>query len=145
MKKLLMILAVLGLAVSFAQSDTFVTQSLAGGPVSLDPARAYDTASGGILQNVYETLYTYDGESIDQFVPALATDYNVSEDGMMYTFTLREGVVFHDGTPFNAEEAKFYFDWATDADNPYGSGQLGSKYQGQVGPRPSRYWENFDR
>ena len=33
----------------------------------------------------------------------------------------------------------------TDADNPYGSGELGSKYQGQVGPRPSRYWENFDR
>lgn len=33
----------------------------------------------------------------------------------------------------------------TDADNPYGTGELGSKYQGQHGPRPSRYWENFDR
>lgn len=32
----------------------------------------------------------------------------------------------------------------TEADNPYGSGDLGSKYQGQRGPRPSRYWENFD-
>ncbi len=32
----------------------------------------------------------------------------------------------------------------TEADNPYGSGALGSKYQGQVGPRPSRYWENFE-
>ena len=32
----------------------------------------------------------------------------------------------------------------TEADNPYGSGVLGSKYQGQTGPRPSRYWENFD-
>ncbi|HSL58979.1 MAG TPA: dCTP deaminase [Acidimicrobiales bacterium] len=31
----------------------------------------------------------------------------------------------------------------TPADRPYGSGELGSKYQGQVGPRPSRYWENF--
>ncbi|MFP3906472.1 MAG: dCTP deaminase, partial [Acidimicrobiales bacterium] len=31
----------------------------------------------------------------------------------------------------------------TPADQPYGSGSLGSKYQGQVGPRPSRYWENF--
>ena len=31
----------------------------------------------------------------------------------------------------------------TEADNPYGSGVLGSKYQGQTGPRPSRYWENF--
>lgn len=33
----------------------------------------------------------------------------------------------------------------TEADNPYGSSKLGSKYQGQTGPRPSRYWENFDR
>ena len=33
----------------------------------------------------------------------------------------------------------------TEADNPYGTGALGSKYQGQKGPRPSRYWENFER
>lgn len=33
----------------------------------------------------------------------------------------------------------------TDADHPYGSNEVGSKYQGQVGPRPSRYWENFAR
>ena len=33
----------------------------------------------------------------------------------------------------------------TEADNPYGTTKLGSKYQGQKGPRPSRYWENFDR
>ncbi len=32
----------------------------------------------------------------------------------------------------------------TEADNPYGTGKLGSKYQGQKGPRPSRYWENFN-
>ena len=34
---------------------------------------------------------------------------------------------------------------STAAENPYGTTELGSKYQGQVGPRPSRYWENFDR
>ncbi len=38
-----------------------------------------------------------------------------------------------------------FIEMTTDADNPYGSGTLGSKYQGQQGPRPSRYWENFDR
>ncbi|MGH1488734.1 MAG: dCTP deaminase [Acidimicrobiales bacterium] len=37
-----------------------------------------------------------------------------------------------------------FIQMTTDADNPYGSGGLGSKYQGQQGPRPSRYWENFD-
>jgi dCTP deaminase len=33
----------------------------------------------------------------------------------------------------------------TPAERPYGSGELGSKYQGQRGPRPSRYWENFEQ
>ncbi|MEM9562261.1 MAG: dCTP deaminase [Actinomycetota bacterium] len=37
-----------------------------------------------------------------------------------------------------------FIQMTTDADNPYGTGMLGSKYQGQAGPRPSRYWENFD-
>jgi dCTP deaminase len=37
-----------------------------------------------------------------------------------------------------------FIQMTTDADNPYGTGVLGSKYQGQQGPRPSRYWENFD-
>lgn len=36
-----------------------------------------------------------------------------------------------------------FIQMTTDADRPYGTGELGSKYQGQVGPRPSRYWENF--
>ena len=38
-----------------------------------------------------------------------------------------------------------FMQMTTAADVPYGSGQLGSKYQGQRGPRPSRYWENFER
>lgn len=37
-----------------------------------------------------------------------------------------------------------FIQMTSEADNPYGTGQLGSKYQGQKGPRPSRYWENFD-
>ena len=37
-----------------------------------------------------------------------------------------------------------FIQMTTEADNPYGAGVLGSKYQGQKGPRPSRYWENFD-
>jgi dCTP deaminase len=38
-----------------------------------------------------------------------------------------------------------FIQMTTEADNPYGSGVLGSKYLGQAGPRPSRYWENFNR
>ncbi len=38
-----------------------------------------------------------------------------------------------------------FMQMTTAADNPYGAGVLGSKYRGQEGPRPSRYWENFGR
>ena len=37
-----------------------------------------------------------------------------------------------------------FMQMTTEADNPYGSGIIGSKYQGQVGPRPSQYWKNFE-
>ena len=38
-----------------------------------------------------------------------------------------------------------FMQMTSEADNPYGTSELGSKYQGQIGPRPSRYWENFER
>lgn len=60
-----------------------------------------------MLVNVYEPLLWYNppgGET--QFTPALATGWSVSDDGLAWTFKLREGVTFHDGEPFNAAAAK---------------------------------------
>ena len=56
MKKLLVLILALGFAGTFAQSglDTYVYQGLSGGPVSMDPVRAYDTASGHVIENIYE-------------------------------------------------------------------------------------------
>ena len=57
--------------------------------------------------NFYEPLVKYkDGE----YVPCLATEWSSSEDGLTYTFKLREGVKFNDGTDFNAQAVKLYFD-----------------------------------
>ena len=109
MKKALSLLALLGLlstGAAQAPADTYVVSAF-GEAVTLDPARAYDTASGSLLENVYETLYTYDGASIDEFVPALATDYQVSEDGTTYTFTLREGVPFHSGNTMTCRDVEY--------------------------------------
>jgi peptide/nickel transport system substrate-binding protein len=109
MKNLLAALVAFGLAgaaLAQAPADTYVYQTF-GEPVSLDPARAYDTGSGTILENVYETLFTYKGEAIDEFEPALATDYRVSNDGKAYTFTLREGVTFHSGNPMTCKDVEW--------------------------------------
>lgn len=59
-----------------------------------------------ILHNVYETLLRYEPLE-DKFTPVLATDYSHSEDGLTWTFHIRQGVKFHDGTELNAQAVKF--------------------------------------
>lgn len=66
-------------------------------PTSLDPAWMYEVAGAGIAQSVYSTLVAFEHLRADAFVPALATEWSVSEDGLAYTFAIREGVAFHEG------------------------------------------------
>lgn len=75
-----------------------------------DPAIAFSTEVM-LLANVYEPLLYYNPPgSAEQFSPGLATDWSVSDDGLVWTFKLREGVKFHDGEPFNAAAAKASID-----------------------------------
>jgi peptide/nickel transport system substrate-binding protein len=80
-----------------------------GGPETLDPALAYETAGGEIIQNVYETLVFYDGEATDKFVPRLAESWEISPDGTVYTFKIRSGVKFHDGADLTASDVAYSF------------------------------------
>jgi peptide/nickel transport system substrate-binding protein len=75
--------------------------------VNLDPGNAIDRPSFDVMQNIYDGLVEIDGSGAIQ--PALATDWTISEDNLSWTFTLREGVSFHDGTPFNAEAVTAQF------------------------------------
>src|SRR5690606_39525276 len=59
---------------------------------SSDLLQAYDQASGVVIENVYEGLFGYARDSAQELVPVLATAYEVSDDGLTYTFHLREGV-----------------------------------------------------
>jgi peptide/nickel transport system substrate-binding protein len=77
---------------------------------SLDPAYAYDTYSDGQIQNIYETLIRFDGNSTTQFVPALATEWTISEDGRTYRFRIRDGVSFHNGNPLTPEDVEYSFE-----------------------------------
>lgn len=62
-----------------------------------------------VFNNIYEQLLRYDSET-GEIKSLLATGYEKSDDGMVWTFNLREGVKFHDGTPFNAECVQFSVD-----------------------------------
>ncbi|AMO86910.1 peptide/nickel transport system substrate-binding protein/oligopeptide transport system substrate-binding protein [Solibacillus kalamii] len=70
--------------------------------VSLDPGIVTDGESFKVTQNVFETLLNF-GEQDTTINPGLAKEWEVSEDGLTYTFQLQEGVKFHDGTDFNAD------------------------------------------
>ncbi|MFZ5880132.1 MAG: ABC transporter substrate-binding protein [Chloroflexota bacterium] len=76
---------------------------------TLDPALAYDAASGEIIQNVYETLVFYDGAKADEFVPQLAESWTLSEDGRVWTFHIRQGVKFHEGGDLTPSDVAYSF------------------------------------
>ncbi len=76
---------------------------------TLDPARVYDTASGEIVQNTYETLVFYDGGATDKFVPMLAESWTVSDDGKTWTFNIRKGVKFHNGEELTPSDVAWSF------------------------------------
>lgn len=94
-------------------SEMTVATIQGGNPATLDPAIAYDTASGEPIQNVYETLVFFDREKIDQFVPMLATNWTISSDGLSYTFKIRgtDGteppVKFHNGHTLTTEDVEY--------------------------------------
>ncbi|MBA7525235.1 hypothetical protein ES705_17385 [subsurface metagenome] len=89
--------------------NTFIYATI-GGPDTLDPAYCYDTASAEIIQAVYEPLIFFDGESTSEFVPVLATEWNVSADGKTYRFNIREGVKFHDGNDLTPSDVEYSFE-----------------------------------
>ena len=87
-------------------------------PKSLDPHAVTAANDFRILANVYDGLVRFaDGTLTPE--PALAESWTVSDDGLTYTFTLRDGVMFHDGTPLDAEAVKFNFDRMLNEDHEY--------------------------
>ncbi len=74
---------------------------------TIDPADAYEVISGQLLHNLGDTLYTYESGTT-KLIPDLATAMpKISPDGLTYVIPLRQGVVFHDDTPFNAAAMEF--------------------------------------
>lgn len=85
-----------------------LTYARDGDADSLDPQKTTTTLSWQVQGQIFESLVAFDAEG--NIVPNLAQSWEVSDDGLEYTFVLQEGVTFHDGTPVNAEAVKFTFD-----------------------------------
>jgi peptide/nickel transport system substrate-binding protein len=104
---------------SDAQGDAVrggtLTVALDSDIIGIDP----HGASAGVDRNVYTTVYNglvVPDENLN-IMPSLAEGWDVSEDGTVYTFYLRDGIKFHDGTTCDAEAVKWNFGWILDEAN----------------------------
>lgn len=109
LKKLTMTAAVLALSAGTLWAKTDITVALQLEPPHLDPTSAAAGAIDSVLySNVFEGLTRFMGDG--SIVPGLAASWEISDDGLTYTFSLRSGVTFHDGTIMDAEDVKFSLD-----------------------------------
>ena len=112
------IYTLIAVAMSFSQlfAESKIVIGMQQEPTSLDPtADATASIDGMLSHNVYESLTTVNESGT--VLPALATDWLVSADGLEYTFNLRQNVQFHDGTDFDSEDVLFSFERAMSEDS----------------------------
>ncbi len=93
------------------ESETMPTSSTlifgrGGDSITLDPAQVVDGESAKVCEMIYDTLVQY-RENTTDLEPALAERWERTADGLTWRFHLRQGVQFHDGTPFNADAVVF--------------------------------------
>jgi ABC-type transport system substrate-binding protein len=73
---------------------------------TLDPAIGYDWQNWSMIKSLFDGLMDYE-PGTTELRPDLAESYEISEDGLVYTFSLRDGVTFHNGRPMTAEDVKY--------------------------------------
>ena len=106
----------IGAGVAAHAAETGITVAMQLEPPHLDPTSAAAGAIDSVLYaNVFEGLTRFAADG--SVVPGLAKSWDISDDGLTYTFTLQEGVTFHDGSSFDAEDVKFSLDRARAEDS----------------------------
>src|SRR5690625_3092957 len=105
-RTLLTLLLALAVTTAFAQDRILRLDESAVG--ELDPAKATDYADSQLMVNMYDTLVWSD--STGTIVPHVAESWTTSDDGTVYTFNLRDDVLFHDGTQLTASDVAFSLD-----------------------------------
>ena len=101
----------------FAAPDPETYTTVTFGDIdTMDPNLCYDTASAALILNIMEGLIFFNREKMTEYVPVLATEIptvengGISEDGLTYTFNIRQGVTFHNGNDMTPSDWEYTFE-----------------------------------
>lgn len=114
-------------AVETAPEPSTLVYGSGGQPVSLDPGAIEDGNSLIVQHQIYNQLIEF-APGTTELEPGLATNWSVSDDSLTWTFKLREGVTFHDGSDFNAEAVKINVERWWDPESKLGFRDAGKTY-----------------
>ena len=109
------------------KGETFY-MNLRGTPTTLNPLSSSDTYSTKVQAYVVETLLVRNPETY-KWRPSLAESYKISKDRLIFDFTLREGVKWHDGMPLTVEDIKFSYEAIMHPQNKYKTAHLRPYYE----------------
>jgi peptide/nickel transport system substrate-binding protein len=112
------LVAVLASGAGAAPPKDAIVIGLLAEPVTMDPPQITDLNSARVTKRIFEGLVAQELGSY-KLIPGLARSWDISKDGLTYTFNLRPNVTFHDGTPFNADAVKFCFERQLNEQGPY--------------------------
>ncbi len=115
-----------------APPDDTLVLYLDGGPLTMDPGVSTDAGSSQYIRQIFSGLVRLNADLIPE--PDLAT-WDVSEDGTVYTFTIKDGAQFHDGTPVTAQDIIFSWERALNRNLPPVGGSAGSYLDDIVGAK----------
>lgn len=134
------------------KSANTITYNIGGEPTTLSPLSASDVYTGSIHSYVFESLLDKDIQTYE-WKPALATEWTISPDKKVFEYKLREGVKWHDGKEFTAEDVKYSYDviftddWKAVQLRPYyesiKSVEVLDKYRVRFTVKDD-YFQNFD-
>lgn len=110
-----------------ASGEQVLVFARGGDSESLDPGSTTDGESSRVTRQVLEGLLDFEADSFE-LKPGLAHDWEVSDDGLKYTFYLEEDVTFHDGTDFNADAVKTNFERWSDPEHEFAFADDGYVY-----------------
>jgi len=119
-----------------------ITAIIAGNPETLDPATTFDGLSLHVTAHIYETLVAADESDLYRTSPGLAESWTVSSDGLTWTFTIRPGAKFHDGTEVDANAIVYNINRWWDPTHPYYAGDstyFNSLFRGPKGDPQSSF------